>query len=80
MISREDAIAIALKLAADEQPESPIERVGDVFTMDGGRTWTVHLCPQQPTIDGRWIAVDTPGVWAVVVNGQTGIAKWVEML
>jgi hypothetical protein len=79
MISREDAIAIALKLAADEQPEPAIERVGDVFTMDGGRTWTVHLCPQQQIIDG-WIAVDTPGVWAVVVNGQTGIAKWVEIL
>lgn len=80
MVSRDDAVAIALKLAADDPDYGPIERVGDVFSMDGGRTWMVHLVPIPLDLGNGIIAVDTPGTWPVRVCGLTGQANWVETL
>jgi hypothetical protein len=79
MVGRDEAVVIALKLAADD-PRRKVERVGDVFSMDGGLTWTVHLVPEPLDLGDGTIAVDTPGTWAVFVSGTTGRAKWIEML
>jgi hypothetical protein len=82
MVGRDEAAAIALKLASDDPPEGDrkVERVGDVFSMDGGLTWTVHLVPEPLDLGSGIIAVDTPGVWIVVVSGRTGRGNWVETL
>jgi hypothetical protein len=81
MVTRDEAVAIALKLAADDPP-SPraVESIGDVFTMDGGQTWTVHLVPVPHDAGDGAVWFDTPGVWAVCVNGATGSAKWYDSL
>jgi hypothetical protein len=82
MVGRDEAVAIALKLAADDPP-SPyrkVERVGDVFSMDGGESWTVHLVPEPLDLGDGTFAFDTPGVWIVVVCGRTGRCTWVETL
>jgi hypothetical protein len=73
MVSRDEAVAIALKLAAVNPPagDRKIERVGDVYSMDGGLTWTVHLAPEPLDPGDGAIATDTPGVWVVVVCGRT---------
>ena len=54
--------------------------MGDVFTVDGGASWTVHLIPARIVLGDSCTAFDTPGTWAVAVNGETGKAQWVEML
>lgn len=82
MVGRDEAATIALKLAADDSGyrDRAVERVGDVFSMDGGETWTVHLVPEPLELGGGGIAFDTPGVWVVMVCGRTGRCKWVETL
>jgi hypothetical protein len=57
-----------------------VERVGAVFSRDDGLTWTVHLVPEPLDLGDGIIAVDTPGVWIVVVSGRTGKCNWVEAL
>ncbi len=82
MVGRDEAVAIALTLAADD-PDSrdrAVERVGDVFSMDKGLTWTVHLVPETIDLGDGTIAFDTPGVWIAVVCGRTGRCNWVEPL
>jgi hypothetical protein len=82
MVGREEAIAIALKLAAEDPDyrDRAVERVGDVFSMDGGLTWTVHLVPEPLDLSDGTVAFDTPGTWPVCVSGTTGRAKWIESL
>jgi hypothetical protein len=82
MVGRDEAVAIAFKLAADDPPagDRKVERVGDVFSMDGGLTWTVHLVSDRLDLGAGTIAFDTPGVWIVVVCGRTGRCNWVETL
>ena len=82
MVGRDEAAAIALKLAVDDPPagDRKVERVGDVFSMDRGETWTVHLVPEKLDLGDGTFAFDTPGVWIVVVCGRTGRCKWVETL
>ena len=82
MVCREEAVAIALKLATDDPRNrvQAVERVGEVFSMDGGLTWTVHLVPEPLDLGDGTIAFDTPGVWIVTVCGQTGRCKWAETL
>jgi hypothetical protein len=81
-MSRDEAVAIALRLAADDPPSpyQKVERVGDVLSRDGGRTWVVHLVPEPLDLGDGTIAFDTPSTWAVCVSGTTGRAKWIEML
>ena len=78
MVSREEAIAIALKLAADDPQRRPVERVDEVFSADGGQTWTVHLVPVPLDLGDGTIAFDTPSTWPVCVNVRTGKARWME--
>ena len=78
MVGREEAVAIALKLAEDAPQGRPVERVGEVFSADGGQTWTVHLVPVPLDLGDGMIAFDTPGTWTVCVSGRTGKAKWME--
>jgi hypothetical protein len=82
MVSREDAIAIALNLSLDDPQAGgrKVQSVGDVFSMDRGETWTVHLVPEPLDLGDGTFAFDTPGVWIVVVCGRTGKCKWVETL
>jgi hypothetical protein len=80
MIGREEAIEIAQKLSVDDPQGGPIERVGDVFTRDGGLTWMAHLWPVPPDLGEGVSVVDTPGTCPVCVCGQTGRARWVETL
>jgi hypothetical protein len=82
MIGHDEAIAIALKLAADDPDYRgrAVARVGDVFSPDGGLTWTVHLVPEPIDLGDGTIAYDTPGTWPVCVSGRTGRAKWIETL
>jgi len=80
MVGRDEAIAIALKLAEDDSQRRPVERVGDVFSVDGGLTWTVHLVPEPLDLGDGTIAFDTPGVWIVTVCGRTGRCVWSETL
>ena len=80
MVDRDEAIAIALKLAADDPERRPVERVGDVFSLDSGLTWTVHLWPVPLDLGDGTIAFDTPGTWAVCVSSRTGRGKWIESL
>jgi hypothetical protein len=81
MVTREEAIAIALKLAADDLLQEPIAGVGDVFTMDGGESWTVHLLERnEPQVVGDWIITNTQQLQIVCVNGRTGQAVWCETL
>jgi hypothetical protein len=80
MVSREEVIASALKLAADDRPWEPITGVGDVFTVDGGESWTVHLLERnEPRVVGECIITSTQQVRIVCVNGRTGTANWAEM-
>jgi hypothetical protein len=81
-MSRDEAVAIALRLAADDPPSpyQKVEGVGDVLSRDRGRTWVVHLVPEPLDLGNGTIAFDTPGTWAVCVSGTTGRAKWIEML
>ena len=55
MVSRDEAIAIALKLAADDPDyrDRAVERVGDVLSRDGGLTWVVHLVPEPLDLGDR---------------------------
>jgi hypothetical protein len=82
MVGRDEAVVIALKLTADDPPSvyQEVERVGDVFTRDGGLTWTVHLVLEPLNLGEGTIAVDTPGTWAVYISGTTGRAKWIGLL
>lgn len=80
MITRDEAIAVALKLAEDDPQGRAVERVGHVFSRDGGTTWTVHLVPVPIALGDGCITVDTPGTWAVCVSSRTGRATWIEML
>ncbi len=85
MIDRNKAVAKALALAETDPPVKgrAIERVEEVFSIDGGLTWIVHLLPESVVLSqGDKIIefCDTPGTWAVCVCGQTEKAKWVEML
>ncbi len=82
MVGRDEAVAIALRLAVDDPPagDQRVERVGDVFSMNGGLSWTVHLVPEPLDLGDGTIAFDTPGVWIVVVCGRTGRCNWVETL
>jgi hypothetical protein len=80
MMGREDAIAIARKLVCEQQPKTVIVGVDNVFTVDNGQTWTVHLLPQPIVLDEKWVAVDTPGTIPVFVNAKTGQAKIGETL
>jgi hypothetical protein len=82
MVGRDQAAAIALKLAVDDPP-SPyrkVERVSDVFSMDRGQSWTVHLVPEPLDLGDGTFAFNTLGVWIVVVCGRTGRCNWVETL
>ncbi len=82
MVGRDEAVAIAMKLAVDDPPagDRKVERVGDVLSMDHGDTWTVHLVPEPLDLGGGTFAFDTPGVWIAVVYGRTGRCNWVETL
>jgi hypothetical protein len=70
-ISRQAAVTIALKLAAETSWARPIEKVGDIITRDGGRTWVVHLVPEPIECWPGVIAFDTPGTSAVCVSSET---------
>jgi hypothetical protein len=78
MLSREEAIAIALRLSQEEPRGRQVATIGDVFTHDNGQTWTVHLVPEPLVIENKWVAFDTPGIWIVSVSSKTGCGKWVE--
>lgn len=83
MLSRDEVIAIALKLAATDPNyrDRTVERVDAAFSMDGGLTWTVHLVPEPLDLGGDTIIVSrTPELWLVCVDGCTGDCHWLEML
>lgn len=82
MVGRDEAVRIAMKLAADDPDyrDRAVERVGNVFTRDGGKTWMVHLVPEPLDLGDGTFAVDKLGIWGVFVCGQTGRCKWVEPL
>ncbi|MFO0969758.1 MAG: hypothetical protein U0793_29735 [Gemmataceae bacterium] len=66
-----------LRLAADDPPRRPIAGVGDVFTVDGGESWAVHLLEEnEPRIVDDSIITSTQQVKIVCVNGRTGAANW----
>jgi hypothetical protein len=68
MVGRDEAIAIALKLAEHDPRGRPIERIGNVFSKDEALTWMVHLVPAPIDLGNGCIAVDSPGTWAVCVS------------
>ena len=79
-INHVGAVEAALRLAEAEPPGRLLTDVGDVFTMDGGRTWTVHLVPEPLDLGNGVLAFDTPGTLIAIVNGVTGRANWAETL
>ena len=72
LLTRDEAIAIALQVASETPGSRPIESVGEAFTVDAGQTWGIHLNPESIECWPGVIAFDTPGTIFVCVCGKSG--------
>jgi hypothetical protein len=80
MVSLEEAVQIALRLAAEDPPPTPILGASEIFSMDGGESWTVHLREDNVRVVGDRVITRMPCARVVIVDGRTGAANWAVMM